>query len=340
MSLSILQTKPEFHALAREWNTLLSKSASHVPFLRHEYLTSWWETMGGGEWPSGKLYLMLQRNKADHLLGIAPFFTYNNRLMLIGSHEISDYLDLLAAPENLPGLIEVIFDHLQQDHAPPWETIDLYNLAETSPTIPAVKQAAEKRSWLVSDQPIQPTPCLRLPATWDAYLERLEGRYRHEIERKLRRAETYFLPVEWYIVEDDARLDDEIEDFLELMAYNKEKAAFLTDLMACQMKIAVHEAFQAGWIQLAFLTVGKIKAAGYLNFDFQDRIYVYNSGLNPMFENISPGWVLLSYLIQWAIENGRQSFDFMRGDETYKYQFGGVDRFVHHLQITRGAGPG
>jgi CelD/BcsL family acetyltransferase involved in cellulose biosynthesis len=33
-------------------------------------------------------------------------------------------------------------------------------------------------------------------------------------------------------------------------------------------------------------------------------------------------------LLKWANENRRQEFDFLRGDEDYKYRFGAVDRFV------------
>jgi CelD/BcsL family acetyltransferase involved in cellulose biosynthesis len=44
---------------------------------------------------------------------------------------------------------------------------------------------------------------------------------------------------------------------------------------------------------------------------------------------------LLGYLLQWANENGRAEFDFMRGNEPYKYRFGGVDRFVMRAKITR-----
>jgi CelD/BcsL family acetyltransferase involved in cellulose biosynthesis len=62
---------------------------------------------------------------------------------------------------------------------------------------------------------------------------------------------------------------------------------------------------------------------------------VYNSGLNPAYLSLSPGWVLLSHLIQWAIENDRKEFDFLRGDEKYKYRFGGVDRYIARLTISR-----
>jgi CelD/BcsL family acetyltransferase involved in cellulose biosynthesis len=79
---------------------------------------------------------------------------------------------------------------------------------------------------------------------------------------------------------------------------------------------------------LAFLEEDGHKAAGYVNFDYLNRIWVYNSGLNLDFVDISPGWVLLGHLLKWANENGRSEFDFMRGDEEYKYRFGAIDRSV------------
>jgi len=78
-----------------------------------------------------------------------------------------------------------------------------------------------------------------------------------------------------------------------------------------------------------------LKAAGYLNFDYGNHFWVYNSGLDYNFGYYSPGWVLLGYLLEWANVNKRQAFDFMRGDEDYKYRFGGVDRFVMRAQIRR-----
>jgi CelD/BcsL family acetyltransferase involved in cellulose biosynthesis len=164
----------------------------------------------------------------------------------------------------------------------------------------------------------------------------IKKKQRHEIRRKIRRAEGHELPVRWYIVEDEATLDDEIDAFLELMAFDHEKEAFLTDVMRTQMRTSIHTAFQAGWLQLSFLEIGSEKAAGYLNFDYDNRIWVYNSGINFGFNNLSPGWVLLAHLIQWGIDNGRETLDFMRGDEVYKYRFGGVDRFVVRVQIGRG----
>ena len=127
-------------------------------------------------------------------------------------------------------------------------------------------------------------------------------------------------------------LDAEIEAFLNLMAQDPEKAVFLTPPMRAHMRTIIRCAFEDGCLQLAFPGNRRQKAAGYLSFDYLNRLWVYNSGLDRRFMEYSPGWVLLGYLLQWANENGRTEFDFMRGDEDYKYRFGGIDRFV--LRVT------
>ncbi len=335
MSIELIESTPEFLDLKEDWNTLLSQSASHVPFLRHEYLFQWWQNLGGGEWDSGDLAIVVQRDAEQKITGIAPFFVRDQQVMFIGSHEISDYLDLITTPDHLGKFITELFNFLTSDLFPAWQTLDLYNIPESSPTIDLLEQKARTAGFQFNLDIIQPAPAIQLPASWQIYLDSLDDRYSQEIVRKNRNAETYFLPVDWYITSEEHKLDQDLNDFLDLMANNPEKESFLTDQMKKQIKDIARQAYKNGWLQLAFLTVGDLKAAGYLNFDFDGKIWVYNSGINSVFENISPGWVLLSKNIQWAIEQGKTVFDFMRGNETYKYQFGGIDRNVLHIQIIK-----
>jgi CelD/BcsL family acetyltransferase involved in cellulose biosynthesis len=105
--------------------------------------------------------------------------------------------------------------------------------------------------------------------------------------------------------------------------------------MRSQMKSSIHVAFRAGYLQLAFLEVDGEKACAYLNFDYDNKIWVYNSGLDRRFMDLSVGWVLLGYLLEWANQHKRAEFDFLRGDEDYKYKFGGQKRHVMRLTVTR-----
>lgn len=338
MNIATIRTLQELNALEKEWNSLLGVSASHVPFLRHEYLTAWWHGMGGGEWKQGELNTVIARNDQGELIGIAPLFQTKNRqgepaLMLLGSIEISDYLDVIARPEDLPSFLENLLAHLAKEHQPDVLKLDLYNILEDSPTVPAMQAVAEKLGWRTSLEPLQHCPYIPLPGEWEKYICGIDKKQRHEIRRKMRRAQEYYLPHRWYMVDDGATLDQEMNDFFDLMSYEPAKASFLTPEMKEQMHLIARAAFNAGWLQLAFMEVNGEKAAGYLNFDFLDHIWVYNSGLNSRFNELSPGWVLQAYLLQWAIENKRTCFDFMRGDEQYKYRFGAVDRRVVRLVV-------
>ncbi len=340
MHFKIIRSEGEFESLADEWNILLINSASHVPFLRHEYLFTWWRTLGGGEWPWGELCIVAGRHADGVLCGIAPLFQTENRdgetaLMLLGSIEISDYLDLIIRPEDISPFLERLLETLSSPEVPDWQVLDWYNILEGSPTLSALQAAASKVSWEYTQKQLQHCPYIPLPGDWETYLASIDKKQRHEIRRKIRRAESYDLPVRWYIVEDEKTLDAEIDDFLRLMSQDEDKQVFLTDVMRNQMHQAVKVAFRSGWLQLSFLEVGGLKAAGYLNFDYGNHVWVYNSGIDYEFSSLSPGWVLLGYLLQWANENGRKAFDFMRGDESYKYRFGAEDRFVVRAKVSR-----
>jgi len=340
MKLQVYQDIHQLAPIAKAWNQLVEVSASHVPFLRYEYLQTWWKFMGGGEWQSGELYVVTAETELGELVGVAPLFITQNldgkkALMFLGSLEISDYLDVIVRPENLAAFVEALLNFLASPDAPAWEVIDLYNLLDDSPTLAALKQAAGKLGLGYTQETLQPSPYIMLPDDWETYLAGIDKKQRHEIRRKIRRAESAEEGLRWYIVEDETKLDEEIDAFLGLMSLDHHKEAFLTDVMRSQMRASVHTAFQAGWLQLAFLEIGGEKAAAYLNFDFNNQIWLYNSGINFDFNYYSPGWVLLAYIIQWSIENGRKALDFMRGDEVYKYRFGGVDRFVLRVQLNR-----
>jgi hypothetical protein len=316
------------------WNELVSAGVTDAPFLRHEYLATWWSTLGGGEWIDAKLALV-SASQNDQLAGIAPLFLKESTLMLLGSIEISDYLDLVARPELLPTFVAGLLDWLTNTYPEPWSLLDWVNLPEQSPTLAALKAESVKRGWDYSEEIYQPTPYIPLPGDFETYLEGLDKKQRHEVRRKMRRAEESGRGVRWYIVADGESLDGEMEAFIQLMAHDPAKETFLTPAMRTQLKASAQAAFKAGYLQLAFLEVDGEKACAYLNFDYANRIWVYNSGLDRKFMDISPGWVLLGHLLQWANDHKRSEFDFLRGNEEYKYRFGAVDRQVMRVRVKR-----
>lgn len=351
MEFTLHRSFTDLEPLATEWNALLDESVTHVPFLRHEYLRTWWETRGGGEWPDSELAVVVA-HQDGRLAGVAPLFAAKNRdgdpaLLLLGSIEISDYLDLIVRPTDLSAFISGLLDFLghsgpaglsvpaPEAEPKPWQILDWQNIPEASTTLPVLKAETEKRGWTFVQEQTYHTPSIPLTGDFETYLSGIDKKQRHEIRRKMRRVEESASDVRWYSVSDGATLVAEVDAFLVMMADEPEKAKFLTEAMRRQVQLLCRAAFENGWLQLAFLEVDGQKAAGYLNFDYLNCIWVYNSGIDRRFLELSPGWVLLGYLLQWANENKRAEFDFMRGDEEYKYRFGAVDNFVVRAKVTR-----
>jgi CelD/BcsL family acetyltransferase involved in cellulose biosynthesis len=324
--------------LKEQWDTLLGQSIIDVPFLRYEYLENWWHTRGGGEWTNDIQLAIISAHEGNILVGIAPFFinkeNEKNVLYLLGSKEICDYLDLIVKPADLDYFVRELISFITNKSFPRWDQIVLDNLLQSSPSVAALEKAASELGWNFKSECKKQSPFIRLPGNWEEYLNSIDNKQRHEIRRKMRRAEEN-TDLKWYFIDEESSLDDEIEAFLQLMALDKEKSSFLTIPMREQMRLTMQWAFKEKFLQLSFLEIHNQKAAGYLCFHYKSKILVYNSGFDPKFSEYSPGWVLLADLLRWANENQIVDFDFMRGNEDYKYRFGAKDRFIVCVIINR-----
>jgi CelD/BcsL family acetyltransferase involved in cellulose biosynthesis len=324
-----------FEELEGEWNDLLHRSPADTIFLTLEFQRLWWRYLGEGE-----LQVAAVRDSGE-LIGIAPLFATKNAqgeraLAIIGSVEVADYLDLIAVQGQEQVVYAALADYLSGSGAPRWDVLDLCNVHQDSPTLAILPALAEARGWVVSIAKEDVCPILQLPSTWDEYLQVLGKKNRHELRRKLRRAEAE-PGLHWYLVGPEHDLGNENEDFLDLMAISTpDKGVFLTSQMRSFFRELARVTYDAGWLQLAFLEVEGQKAAAYINFVYNNRVMVYNSGLNwETFPHLSAGIVLAAHCIRYAIERGFKAFDFLQGDERYKYQLGGQDVEVHRLVVRR-----
>ena len=321
-----------------QWNALLKESISDTPFSRYEYQRLWWEHRGGGEWQDARLVLVTA-HEDEKLIGIAPLFMaeYENQLALLlnGSIEISDYLDLIVRADDHARFLSGLLDFLASHLADGWSRLDWYNLPDDSPTLAALKAESAHRGWTHHEEVYRPTPRIALNGDFDEYLSRVEKKQRHEIRRKMRRAAESELNVRFVLVDPSTDIEPELDTFFDLMVHDPGKADFLHPAMREQMSAILHAAHKEGYLWLGFLEIDGVKTASSLNFDYNGKLWGYNSGVSRAHMELSPGWVLLSHIIQWCCENKRHEIDFMRGDEEYKYRFGGVNRFVMRARAER-----
>ena len=63
---------------------------------------------------------------------------------------------------------------------------------------------------------------------------------------------------------------------------------------------------------------------------------IHNAGGRPVFVDINPETFNFDLnQVEDAINNGRKEYDFMQGNEEYKYRFGGKDTLVFRLTVER-----
>ena len=67
-------------------------------------------------------------------------------------------------------------------------------------------------------------------------------------------------------------------------------------------------------------------AGVYVNLLDDDAFYWYLSGFDPRHSRLGIGKLSIAQGIRWSIETGRRYFDLTRGQESFKYYFGAVDR--------------
>jgi CelD/BcsL family acetyltransferase involved in cellulose biosynthesis len=141
----------------------------------------------------------------------------------------------------------------------------------------------------------------------------------------------------FFVVTPEHDLGAEMKSFIDLhQKSTPEKDSFMDPQMQGFFFDAAQVLQEQGWLQLAFVEMDGERAATLLSFDYGDSILVYNSGYEPAkFRTLSPGIIVTARSIELAITLGRSKFDFLRGDEIYKYRFGAQDTEVRRLLIAR-----
>jgi CelD/BcsL family acetyltransferase involved in cellulose biosynthesis len=334
MKIEIFKDGSVFEKLKSEWDGLLHQSATDSMFLSWEWQSAWWQTLGGGE-----ACIVTFRDDGGALVGIAPMYWEDAEgggmaLSQIGC-SVSDYLDVMIAKDWEERVYAALLDTLTAANFLHWDVANFCNLPELSLTNSQFKSMAEARG-LKTDWRVQTvSPFVPLPATWEEYLATLDKKQRHEVRRKLRRIEE--MPTRWYTIDRAEDIDAAVKDFAELHRKSSpDKGAFMTAPMQAFFLEICRRLFPRQWLQLQFLEVEGVRAAAMLNFVYANKVLVYNSGYDPeKYGQLSPGIILNARSIQDAIAARRTVFDFLRGDEEYKYRFGAKNTNVYELHLRR-----
>ena len=173
------------------------------------------------------------------------------------------------------------------------------------------------------------TAVLDLPASYDDYLGSLGKKERHETRRKGRRFEAALGAPR---VVTSRETGPALESFFRLHRRSHgSKGSFMTDRMAGMFTDLLAG---DGWQLDAMYGEGPRLVAAVIGYVDRSGYYLYNSAYDPELCHASPGVVLLSEMIRLAIGKGLEVFDFLKGDERYKFRMGARSRSLFVVEGT------
>jgi CelD/BcsL family acetyltransferase involved in cellulose biosynthesis len=105
--------------------------------------------------------------------------------------------------------------------------------------------------------------------------------------------------------------------------------------MRAYFRDLAHALLDEGVLRLSVLSRDGTDVAATMSFLYRDRWLLYNSGYDPAYSAYSPGIVAVARAMQDAIAEEAIAFDFLTGDEPYKFQFGATSTHTCRVTISR-----
>lgn len=296
-------------------------------FVLPVWLKAWWQTFG----EASGLYLRSVR-QGQELIGLAPLRLKDGAAYLLGSADVCDYLDFITLPGREADFFGALLDNLEQDGV---KRLNLESLRPEAAALRYLADIARERGYKVSCRKETVAMEMELPPTWEEYLMALSRKQRHEVKRKLRRLEQSGR-VAYHFSGTSEPAADLTDTFLRLFSLSwEEKASFMTPRMTSFFRLATRLMAGTGLLRLGTLELDDVPVAIIMGFDYQDSLYLYNSGYDPKYDSLSVGLLSKVLGIKTSIEQGKRKWDFMKGDETYKHHLGGKEIPIYHCQITK-----
>lgn len=335
VTCAVLKTADSFFAIEAEYRSLFARSPRSSIYQSWEWIRRWWVQFGGA---GTRLHVLTFRGDGE-LIGCAPLvMRLPGRLPLRRLEAIgvlrSDYLDLVIADGQETAVLQSFVDYLEQSSE--WDLLDLQQIPEDSPTLAFFRSREAVKGFRIRQQEV--CPFARLPNTWNAYLAALGKKNRYNVGYYRRLLERDFKLWIGRVEKDDLR--ESMNELFRLHQVRWRKrhlpgAFYSANVREFHLGVA-EDLLKNGQLDLYRLDLnGKAVAALYC-FAQNGRGYYYLGGFDPAFARYSVGTVLTAFAIQQSISRRDAVFDFLRGNEPYKYRWNVEERFNYRVEWLRG----
>lgn len=315
--------------LVPDWINLCNKCKKIAPFQFPQWLVPWWNIFG-----VGKLIVLTVKN-GDHLVGIAPFFLFNdnqkNKLCFIGTG-ITDYIDVIVLPGYENQVAKSILSYIA-DIRSQWDECDFQDIPDYSillkcnyPDVFKIK----KSEWNICTY-------LDLPDNlWS---------FKTAISRKLRKNLSHAARIlnnnggYQIIIADSNNFGSYLHHLFRLhrARWNTKNQNGVLD---SEKLINFHHQVSNGLIgddhvRLYVMLHEENAIAAYYTLVNNNTVYAYIGGFDPQRSEYSPGSLLLFHIIEDSLKRGVDCIDFLRGYEPYKNHWRPLFRVNSRIQILK-----
>jgi hypothetical protein len=310
---------------AQEWDSVLVRSFRPSPFLSRHFLIPWAKTFAAGH--PKRIYRWERNGETCGLLFLCLCESAKG-WELLGGEQVSDSLDAVVVSgretEFWSEFLPSSRDFLSSG------PLLLPNLVDGSPSIACLPRLCAGLGLSFRLEEMDRSPYVPLPSSFGEYLLLLGKKERHELRRKMRRAEETTPGLSYRVTRTREEFDRDFPSFLALHRKSHlAKADFMDDRMEGFFREVAEGFLSAQRLRLAFLSGDGEDLASAFQIEWNGALLLYNSGFDPRYREASPGMVLLARCIEDGIRNGVREYDFLRGRERYKYALGGRERIVY-----------
>jgi CelD/BcsL family acetyltransferase involved in cellulose biosynthesis len=289
------------------------------------WLKVWWQNFGAG----AELCIrsVLQDGK---IIGISPLQIRGNTASIIGNVDVCDYQDFIIMPGKETEFFKVIIDDLRQKGI---TNLHLETIRPDSRVVTHLMPIVQSHNSTIDYHPTDVSSDLELPAIWEDYLSKLDGKQRHEIKRKMRNLQNLG-ESRYFCTAEKAEIPAALEVFLKLFPESRgDKAEFMTADMQNYFRALSVSLAEAGVVRFGTLEFDRRPVAMVMYFDYNERVYLYNSAYDPAYRSLSVGIISKAGCIRDNIEKGKKRFDFLKGPEVYKAYLGGKEIKLYSCDI-------
>jgi CelD/BcsL family acetyltransferase involved in cellulose biosynthesis len=316
--------------LAPEWEGLFEADPEATPFVSPGWGLAWMRHFSDGAKP----WLVTVREE-KRLVGLAPLALdrpHRRRMLRMIGKEPGDYWDVIALPEHRETVSRAVAAELAR-RTDEWDAL----YVSTRPDDSITRAIAQDASLVVGRRAATSCPRVTLPDDFDDYLRLLPGSHRSNVRKHLRRLDAGH--VELRDVTDPRDLDRAIDRWHEL--HIKRWAALPKRINPTHVKPSFREFMRDATRALVprrLASVSEYVADGevvgvYVNLIDDQAFYWYLGGFEPDRAKLGLGKISVAQGIRWSIDTGRRYFDFTRGEESFKYYFGAVDRHCPAMMV-------